>query len=508
MKRAGAPEWLSIPFVRSFPGSDDADRIQNLLGFQRDQLLRYVVWERELGPARPGGTSRSSIPLLLRRGGLTVQALRGADGLLSYVGVPVAGRPRTSPPLLFDSTNPPPEDVPVVVESVAWAPIEIHRRPGVEIEWALRVDRWTRGSAREWLPDTPSQREVSDVVPAVLDEFRRDARPAVRGALLGLAGSPRQVDGGPGLDLALGAPGIDSATAVESGATFAMLLPPWEVTNLRTRLPHPWGKPDRRFGQYSPYGVRLDRFGQSVAFRGHPVDRDESSILIGPGDGGTLLGMFFDGDHPVLRSADSLTELAYSNPTPEGLAPGASLFVYAHAVDVTTPTTSEMVHAEQRAADQIRRAVRDFLDQADLPARSIARLIQLSPGLRIGLRRAASAEARLSLRREVAPGDFKAVADSFAASSAAIAKGGDRREVVQYVNAATAELSARDRRRFAVLEACLRSAPDSLPEDIWDTVKSLELWDSLEELEEYIEVLNRRGAVLRPSGDRRLRWAG
>lgn len=506
MGRAAAPEWRSIPFVRSFAGADDADRIQNLLEFQRDILLRYDRWESTLGRARPGGGTRSPITLILRPGGLSLQALRAVDGLVAFEGFPLASRPRTTAPLLFDPAEAPPTDSPVILEGVSWVPIAIQRRPGTDIEWALKVTSWSRGAARDYLPDPPSSKEISDIVPAVLDEFRRDARPTVEGALLGLAGAPRQVDGGAGMDLALGAPGLDSPTSIEAAARMAILLPPWETTTLFPKRPRYWGKLDRRLAEYAPYGVRLDRFSSSVGFRGHPLGGDESSILVGSGDGGTLLGMLFDGDHPVLRSADSITDLAMSNPTPEGLAPGASLLVYAHAVDVSMPSTPDLMRAEQRASDQVRDSLREFFERIDQPAKLIANLVRLSPGLRIGIRRAASAKARLSLRREVDQKDFKAVGDSFALSASEVSKHGDRRELAQFANAASAELSILDRKRFSVLEASLRGSPDSTPEEIWDSINQLELWDSLADMEEYIGVLVHRGAILRPYGDRRLRW--
>jgi len=484
--------------------SEESDRIQNFLGVEREQLIRFVEWSDRLRRIPVGSPFSESIPVLLKPARIPLSVLRGLGDPTPFIGYPISGRPIETPTLLFPKGDSPPVDRPIMLSGVRRQIVSLVRGDAMDSGVLLTADTWSPASLREYLPPLPSPREIADVVPAVLDEFPR-SRSVVEAALLGFAGSPAMAGEGAGLDVTFGSPGVDSATSRDAGESLAPLLPAWEATPLSRRGPRAWAGNPKRFPSYSPYGVLLDTYSSGRIHMGHPVGMDHSSVLAGFGAGRNLVGMLLGGDHPVLRSSYEVLELAASHPRVEALVPALSLFTYSHAVEVVTPPEQIIAEAKGAAIEEIANSARTLLQAAGVSARDVEQLFRVSEALRVSVHRSALAHARLSLRSTVDPGDFKIVGRSFSDSVAAVLSQGRPADIRPYLVDASADISANERNRSTTIESTLLSRPGSTPEEVWDAVQNRGLWSDLRELEGYLDALAERGYIIIKSG-RQLEW--
>jgi hypothetical protein len=497
-------DWRRLPWVAPASSPEDADQIQNFLGVEREQLIRFVEWSKGLKRIAIGSTFSESIPLLLKPCRIPLSVLRDLGGPTPVVGYPISGRPIETPTLLFPHGESPPLDRPIILRSVRRQVVSLVRRGELESDFLLTADSWAPASFREYLPPLPGPHEVEDVVPAVLDEFPR-SRSVVEAALLGFAGSPAVAGEGAGLDVTFGSPAVDSQTSRNAAESLVALLPPWESTPLARKSSRAWAGNPKRFPTYSPYGILLDSFSSGRRHMGHPVGTDRSTVLAGLGVGRDLVGMLLGGDHPVLRSGYEVSELAASRPRVEAIVPALSLFTYAHALEVVTPPEEEISRAKDGAINDIANSARTLLQEAGVSAREVDRYVRISEPLRLSVHRAALAHARLSLRTEAMPGDFDAVGRSFADSVAAVMSHGRPSDLRPYLVDVSVAISANERNRLATIESILLSRPGSSPEEIWDVVQNRGLWSDLRELEGYLDVQYEKGQII-VKADRRLEW--
>ena len=496
-------EVRALPWVPPGRGSEEVALVQNFLDHERGQLARFVDWRRELVRIPPGGTFERQLTVLLKPADLPLSQQRLLGAVDAFIGAPISGRAVETEILLFPHDGSPPLDRPVTIETLRRA-ILPPKRGGLIGEKALVVESWTPAGLREFLPPLIGSREAEDRFRALLDEFP-DARSVVEGAARAFAGSPAHAGSGAGLDSTMGAPGVSASTAAKAGGALVGLLPPWESSRLNAKGPRLWAGDARRYPGFSAYRMVLDSLRPGRLGLGHPAGLDQSSLFTGAVAGSSLLELLIGGDDPVLRTRSEVEALASAHPRQEAVAPAVSLFVWAHGIDVTDSAPGESATATERAVAEIASGLGTLLVEAGMSSRQVSHLLEVSPVVRQGLRRAALARARVQLRNYLEPADFKAIAGSFSDSVAAISREGRPADLRPYLVEADAALSAQERDRRAALQLDLLSHPGSTPEETWDRVSARGLWDDLRELEGYLDVLATRGNILVERG-RFLSW--
>lgn len=484
------------------------------LPFEREMRARWTHWQRAQRSTPMGDRVPSDLLALLRESPAP-PGLARAFGTRRpiYRPQPLPGRPLEGPWIAFQDAEFRPR------EGRAYRIARPRRRTVV---WrASARDAWhpeevllseepaTPLSDAEFYP-APRPRPVGVEGPELARRFAEAVglSPSLaRSALLPLVGAPPWHGRPAGLDLVMGSPSIATSKVAPFAHVVRALLPPWEAPG-RARRGTARPSPQEIPLGAAPYRVAI----QPVGARGFerllskPVSTEQSTLLYGEVATDAVERTLFAAHLPVIEPPTRWIESEPFLPDPELSGLVADHLVRAH---FTEPAGMEgdALHATLEVTlERVRAALLELPRQLGLPRDAYEQFLLRSLPLRDHLVQASFAFARYRGAAEVAPEDFRAVADRYVDSLAALASGSSRatRELLAW---GTRIRSRHDRAKFFLLRSTLLEAGDLELDEIWARVKGSGRWKRRGELESELDALAAEGVLIsvRPG---RHRWEG
>lgn len=468
-----------VPPIR---GAHNESLPQNFFPFEREQLDRFLAWDRTRLRTVWNQRIRADLPVLLRPAKTTTGLERELGGRQSFLGFALSGRTVQTPRIVF-------EDPDVVVEDgrpyvLAGAERRAIVVPHAGCEEAVWVNEFRPATREEFLrPASVTPRETAQLMGALGDDLHAE-RSLLESLLLPFGGSPPRPGAGAGLDAAFGAPGLGETDLLGVLSMVRNLVPPWNRESTGRPL---WGGSAKAAPIYDGYSIRFGAFAQQRA-GSHQPGTDVSAFLHGGAGGSSFFGMLYGSDLPILRTKEEVSALELRTPRDETSVATVDLLVRLHAFDPALPSQSETAEGLTDAAREIESSTQTLVEGCGFPRDQAMSVVRAGHGLTESLLRSTLARARLGAKPKTTSRDIVSSAKAYSDGIAAFLKDGRRADLRRLLLDVGLEVSRKEQDRRLAIELALRENPDSSLQDLWERAS---VGDRFRNQDDFERVLNR-----------------
>jgi hypothetical protein len=488
------------------------ERVATYLAHERELLQRFQRFRRAELQTPYGDVVPEPLTAVLRlEPGVSAGRKRPAGPV--YRAFPVPGRPLDAGRILWPADQEAPRDGRIYrLERLRRRVVEA-RPPGNHRErvWEVLLEPGTVElvSPREFFPPpgrTPSQ--IRDLF-AWLTEELGVSRTLTETFLLPFVGAPPWRGRPSGLDLVVGGWEIPERSLPLVLRPLRDFLPPWESTPARgdRRSPGSRASPRDLAPSLVPYTVRLESLRPDILKDlGRDRTTDISHLLCGNVEAGSLAGVLYEAHLPLLRPASHFAPLSEARASPELVAEVTDHLIRSHFQEPLAPEPVTVHGILEGLLPKVREALGSLLAAAELPARDFDRALGTFRGLREHFVQAALSRARLWNLREPDEAQFRHLADLYLDSLNALTHATRPSEIRSLITQASRLKSRSREERLHALRTVLLETPDVSFEELYDRLRSRQLFPDPPSLEAFLQPLESEGYLLSPRPGR-YRWA-